>query len=264
MSVSANLIEIFSSVQGEGLYLGQPTLFVRFGGCNLRCTWCDTPHSWAVSEKCQVEIESGSGKFELLANPLAVEDVLRVCERIGLARLRFVSLTGGEPLEQPAAVAALTRAFHARSLRVLLETHGLAADALTALVAEGADSIPDVISMDWKLRSDLLDRSPLLQTLAEPLESVQEKFLRIAAKSSEVYIKLIVTAERSLEEVQDACRRIAQVSKSTPLILQPVTPRGVEDARPSARQLLRLLDAALEILGDVRIIPQTHPGLGVR
>src|SRR3990172_6125490 len=105
MSEGVNLIEIFSSVQGEGLYLGQATLFVRFGGCDLRCVWCDTPHSWNVSEKCQVEVVPGSGQSETHINPIACAEVLRLCECIGLKKLRFVSLTGGEPLGQPKAVA---------------------------------------------------------------------------------------------------------------------------------------------------------------
>lgn len=259
MSAVANLIEIFSSVQGEGPYLGQPTLFVRFGGCDLRCSWCDTPHSWTVSEKCHITQTLGGETTTTRDNPLACEEVVRECECVGLAKLRFVSLTGGEPLLQPEAVAELTRLFQLRGLRVLLETHGLAAEALASLATP-----PDVISMDWKFRSDLLDRSPLLQTLAAPLDALQEQFLRTAQKTSEVYVKLIVTHERNEDEVRAACRRIAQVAKSIPLILQPVTPRSVEMARPTAPQLFHLLHTALETLDDVRIIPQIHPWLGVR
>lgn len=259
MSAVASLIEIFSSVQGEGPYVGQPTLFVRFGGCDLRCAWCDTPHSWTVSQKCQITSRLGGKETTTFENPLACEDVVRECERVGLAKLRFVSLTGGEPLLQPEAVCELTRLFQLRGLRVLLETHGLAAEALASLVTP-----PDVISMDWKFRSDLLDRSPLLQGLATPLVEVQAQFLRTAQKTSEVYVKLIVTQERTEDEVRTACRHIAQVAKSIPLILQPVTPRSVEMPRSEAPQLFHLLHTALEILDDVRIIPQIHPWLGVR
>ena len=38
----AHLVEVFSSFQGEGLYVGQRQLFIRFAGCNLRCRFCDT------------------------------------------------------------------------------------------------------------------------------------------------------------------------------------------------------------------------------
>src|ERR1700722_8035561 len=42
-----NIAEIFYSVQGEGMLVGVPSVFIRLSGCNLRCTWCDTPYaSW--------------------------------------------------------------------------------------------------------------------------------------------------------------------------------------------------------------------------
>jgi 7-carboxy-7-deazaguanine synthase len=40
------ITEIFLSIQGEGLQSGLPTLFIRFSGCNLRCTYCDTKYSY--------------------------------------------------------------------------------------------------------------------------------------------------------------------------------------------------------------------------
>ena len=45
------LSEVFSSIQGEGLYVGDRHLFVRFAGCNLNCQYCDTPDSRAVGNK---------------------------------------------------------------------------------------------------------------------------------------------------------------------------------------------------------------------
>ena len=49
---SANLVEIFSSIQGEGPHVGESTLFVRFGACDLRCRWCDSPHTWRPAATC--------------------------------------------------------------------------------------------------------------------------------------------------------------------------------------------------------------------
>jgi organic radical activating enzyme len=46
----ANLVELFSSVQGEGPHLGTSTLFVRFGVCDLRCAWCDSAQTWAPAK----------------------------------------------------------------------------------------------------------------------------------------------------------------------------------------------------------------------
>ena len=67
------IIEIFDSVQGEGLNIGRPATFIRFSGCNLRCPWCDTKYAW----------EEGK--------------VLHIPEIITKINYSFVVLTGGEP-----------------------------------------------------------------------------------------------------------------------------------------------------------------------
>src|SRR5262245_3084916 len=147
---SANLVEIFSSFQGEGPYVGCSTLFVRFGVCDLRCRWCDSPHTWHAAKRCRIETRRGAAEFRELENPVALADAVAAAEALELASHRFVSLTGGEPLLQQGAVAALARALRGRGPRIYLETHGVAVAALEA-VAEWVD----VVSMDWKLASDV-------------------------------------------------------------------------------------------------------------
>ena len=56
------VIEIFESIQGEGTFLGMPAIFVRLGGCNLHCPFCDTKNSWGdqgVEKETQCEICNG-------------------------------------------------------------------------------------------------------------------------------------------------------------------------------------------------------------
>ena len=96
------LIEVFHSVQGEGLLTGVRTTFVRTARCNLRCRWCDTTYSF------------GAGRERSIRSILA---------EVARHRTRHVCLTGGEPLLQRESLE-LVRALAARGLTTVIETGG--------------------------------------------------------------------------------------------------------------------------------------------
>lgn len=73
------LAELFTSIQGEGIYAGTPSVFVRVSGCNLRCVWCDTRYA----------------SWEPQGEPVEVEAIV---ERVLASPARHVVLTGGEPM----------------------------------------------------------------------------------------------------------------------------------------------------------------------
>ena len=254
---TANLVEVFSSVQGEGPHVGEPTLFVRFGECDLRCAWCDSPHTWRPARRCRIEIARGTGKSEVVANPVPLRGLLEACERLELGAHRFASLTGGEPLLQPEAVAALAPALRGRGVRVLLETHGLHAEALAGVV----DRL-DVVSMDWKLASDVR-RAGARRGPSEPFHAQHERFLRVARQAPEVVVKVVVTPASQDEELEEMARCIAAQDPAIPLVLQPVTPFGRVASAPSAERVLALVAHLSRRLASVRLIPQTHRMIGV-
>ena len=97
--------EIFLSIQGEGIHIGLPTVFLRLFACDLRCTWCDT--MYAVEGSDFREIETG----EVLSRVLGYG-----CSR--------VCITGGEPLIQRQAVEDVTGVLLERDFTVVLETSG--------------------------------------------------------------------------------------------------------------------------------------------
>lgn len=113
--------ELFRSIQGEGTRAGRPCAFVRFTGCDLRCSWCDTSYAFQGGvERSRQEILA-----ELAAMPL-----------------RLVCLTGGEPLLQP-ELPALCADLLAAGWEVTVETHGqLDAEGLPAAVVRIFDVKP--------------------------------------------------------------------------------------------------------------------------
>jgi organic radical activating enzyme len=253
----ANLVEIFSSIQGEGTHVGATTLFVRFGGCDLRCRWCDSPQTWERAPQCRIEISRCSGEFETRTNPVRVEEVIAVAESLDFAAHEFVSLTGGEPLLQPEAVGEVARALRARGPRILLETHGLATDGLESVIAD-----IDVVSMDWKLSSDVRRASDPRHGAVEPFHTEHEKFVAIARRAPELVVKLVITPASVDDEIDEVVSRVEASAPDATLILQPVTPCGAVREAPSAERLLALCARISSRLAKVRVIPQTHKHYG--
>ena len=246
---------MFSSFQGEGPHVGRSTLFVRFGRCDLRCTWCDSPHTWKPSERCRIDDPAGARE---LPNPVSLEQITAAADALAVTRHQFVSLTAGEPLLQPEAVRAVATALRARGPRILLETHGLAHEALARVV----DAI-DVVSMDWKLASEVRREGTARADAREEFHAAHAAFLRVALRAPEVYVKVVVTPATRDDELDTLARHLAQVDPGVTLVVQPVTPRGPVRQTPSAARLLAWQARLEAVLRDVRVIPQTHPGLGV-
>src|SRR5207253_1434521 len=96
------LSELFYSVQGEGKLMGVPSVFVRASGCNLRCTWCDTPYS----------------SWQPEGEDVTVEEIVR---RAREYPARHVVVTGGEPMIMP-DIAALCSALKDAGLHITIET----------------------------------------------------------------------------------------------------------------------------------------------
>ena len=119
--------EIYASLQGEGRYAGTPSTFVRTSGCNLRCTWCDTPFT----------------SWEPTGTERTVDDVLDAVAALGP---RHAVVTGGEPLILP-DVPELCRWLRADGMHVTIETAG------SVLAAAEPTAIADFLSISPKLAS---------------------------------------------------------------------------------------------------------------
>lgn len=141
------ICEIFNSIQGEGLTMGAPTVFVRTVGCNLRCSWCDTGYSFEGGEEMTVD--------QVISR---VGDCFRVC------------LTGGEPMLQHDSLELIGRLI-SKGIMVVLETNG-------SVPLDDVPSDPHVmISMDIKCPSSGMTDRMLLSNLALLSEKDQLKFV---------------------------------------------------------------------------------------
>jgi organic radical activating enzyme len=229
---SARVVEIFSSLQGEGLYLGQRQIFVRLGGCNLHCDYCDEPETIPIPSGELWKIEKIESEIERLAGQSS-------------APPEAVSWTGGEPLLQPKALAQLLPWARSKGFKNYLETNATQAAAFKTLAP-----LFDIIAADIKLPS-----ATSRETWSEHLE-----FLRLCPDKT--FVKVILTEKTTEFEWRQVIRLMQEAGTAVPLILQPsTTMAGIGPISPVLA--LKFLRQASALLKDVRLIPQWHPVWGV-
>lgn len=129
-----NVIEKFISINGEGRLCGQLSIFIRFAGCNLNCSYCDT--SWANDKNVSYELMSSEDIYEYIKST----DVTNV------------TLTGGEPLLQGGIIELLKLLSKDKELHVEIETNG-------SVLIDNFSKIqnPPSFTMDYKLPSSNME-----------------------------------------------------------------------------------------------------------
>jgi len=173
--------EVFVSIQGEGLYIGVPTVFIRFSGCNLHCKWCDTKYAWRTGTRKSVV------SLAKVANSLAKY----------LNILHF-DITGGEPLLQAKQVKQLAEALNGH---VSIETNCTIAPFYTKR------------HIFWSV-------SPKLKSAQTGCPINVDVMLQFA-KQKDVQFKFVIDNEEDFQEVQqyidmlDGCPVILQPQGQT-------------------------------------------------
>lgn len=245
MSRTGFVQELFSSIQGEGLWAGRMHHFIRLAGCSVCCRYCDTSSALHRPESF-IAPDGGS-----TLNPVTVERLVELTRDLEerTPGAQALAITGGEPLEQAAFLQALVPELKKRILHerpVLLETSGLHPEPMQALCG-----LVDMVSMDIKLFSS----SGLHNILP-----VHERFLD-ALKGSKFFVKAVVNKDTRSEEIAEAAMLVASKDSAATFFIQPETR---EDAAVCGEYLLGLFEAACAWLQDVRVQPQIHRILDLR
>jgi 7-carboxy-7-deazaguanine synthase len=248
MAESVRLVEMFSSIQGEGILVGRRQIFVRTYGCNLRCTYCDSPETLkesGIPSFCRIEEMPGSWTFKQVPNPVSAETLTETIQTWLTEPHHSVSITGGEPLLHARFLQSWLPSVRALGLQTFLETNGLLPQHLERVLP-----LLDYVSMDFKAPTATgLDPKSTHET--------HRRFLEIA-QAVNVYGKFVITPRTTDAELDAVCETIESVNATIPLILQPVTPFGFEREPVPPARMIACHARASRRLSDVRVIPQTH------
>src|SRR5579863_8528562 len=220
-----NVMEIYRSVQGEGLLMGVPTTFVRFFACNLRCSWCDTKYSWSVRE---------GGTWE----SISAEEI---AEQVHILGTRNVVLTGGEPMLQK-DLAQLAQILKDRGYHLTVETN-------TTIFRAGTIPLIDLWSLSPKLPSageDYLNY-PVIERFLATLRSDQQQW------------KFVIRDDEDEQRLRSLLRQYPLFAEQRlPIILQPEGDAATSDYPAALERLAERVRDPFWDTYDVRVLPQLH------
>jgi 7-carboxy-7-deazaguanine synthase len=223
--------EVFTSIQGEGLRIGQRMSFLRLAGCNLSCNYCDTKDAQKMEGPFLYE-----GK--IFNNPVAADFLIdKIPEH-------YVTITGGEPLLQIYFLRELCERLKPLDKSLYLDTNASLPDNLKDVV-----QFFDTICLDFKIPS---------ATGRPRLWTEHEQSLAIAQTGDrDLFVKIVINENFLPAELDAVCQIISRVNRDVPLVIQPVFGTEIPD-------ILQLQKKALNMISDVRVMPQIHKYLHLR
>lgn len=223
--MKAKISEIFSSIQGEGIYTGIKQVFVRFYGCNLHCEFCDTKIN----------------DYTLCST----DEIVKIIDDL-FQDHHSISITGAEPLLQVEFLHELIPLLKERDYLIYLETNGTLAEEFNEI-----KELIDIVAMDIKLPSSARCGSYWQE---------HENFLKYATDSdADLFIKSVICSSTTEKDLTQACELVSKFNKDIPFVLQPsFHESGLEDKSNKFKEM------ASKHLSDVRIMRQEHKFLGVK
>jgi len=200
-----NVNEIFGlTVQGEGPSIGQPCAFVRLFQCNLQCTWCDTPYTWAVTER-KAEQHRDKVQYDKAEQSHAMypDQIAGKLEAMHWApgRLPLVVISGGEPMLQQEGIVELIQNPFLRQRAIHWEIETAGTIGTRAELAALADA--------GLVRFNV---SPKLVTSGNSYQARRKwPVLEELATFRDTAFKFVVTGEHGMEELAEIDKIVARV-----------------------------------------------------
>lgn len=232
--LTARIFEVFTSIEGEGIFCGTKTLFVRMAGCPFTCFWCDTADALPADSGSEYGI---AGACELIDESLQKHTFK-------------VNFTGGEPLVQHEAVAAMAAHVRSRGIKTYLESSCYDSGRFAAVLPH-----MDLLKVEFKTAdSEFVGAEKHAKAVSEAAEC-----LRLALDAGrQAYVKVVVSARTEPTAFAALADRIFDAGKVSGFAIQPA--HG--SAAPSLEQLLGFYDQVAPLCDGVRVIPQLHKALG--
>lgn len=231
--MKAPIIEVFSSFQGEGPLIGQRQIFVRFAGCNLNCSYCDTQDS----------------KSKNAGTLMSVREVVSKINEILTPDCATISFTGGEPSLYPDFISEVSKNFN---LKIMLETNGTLPNNIDLIEQL------DIVSLDIKL-NEHFDEEFDKNIFINEIKSLN----LLISKSISVYCKVVILPSTKIKSIREVIEKLSEnvLNKSNiQIIIQPSSP--LSDWKGLNFKLFEFS----EIVGqyfEVSTIPQIHKILNI-
>ena len=236
----ARVSEIFTSIEGEGVFVGKKTLFIRLSGCHLKCRWCDTKYALPLDSGTDYQIDEIKDLIIKELQPFTYK----------------VNFTGGEPLLQSEAVIELADFIKKQTnLKTYMESSCFDSELFSKVLP-----YIDICKIEFKTDDSKVVEDEEYDNLI--LNEI--KCLELAVESNKAtYIKIVVTNSTNLESFKNLVYNISKKIKPSDIlgfIIQPSF--GID--QPTVNKLLDTYDIVQPMFPEVRIIPQLHKEIGAR
>lgn len=230
----ARIFEVFTSIEGEGIFCGTKTLFVRMAGCPFKCFWCDTEQALPPGSGTEYGMDEARG----LIDGRLEKNTFKV------------NFTGGEPLVQHEAVAALAEHVRSRGVRTYLESSCYDSGRFAFVLPH-----IDLVKVEFKTADSEFVGSQ--KHGGYVLEAA--KCLRLALEAGrQAYVKVVVSSRTARSEFAALADRIFEAGRVPGFAIQPA--HG--EAAPPLELLMEFYDLVAPRCPGVRVIPQLHKALG--